>query len=193
MQHISDLAFHPQRIAHIPFLIIKLSRPSTGQPSASNRSHRCDPRNPAAPVTTARMIPPENSLASVSLLSLIDHRRGQRLPFRVLNDFPLNERTSRKNVFYSSVPDDGWNRYFAIGAGRFVRIFPRRLLAGARGSFAKVASDPGSQRRSPGPRNSGGANLSCRLRQRSLVDEATAAWRSEEHTSELQSLAYFAC
>src|SRR5580765_6811713 len=38
--------------------VIRLSSASTSQPSASNRSHKCDPRNPAPPVTTALIPPP---------------------------------------------------------------------------------------------------------------------------------------
>src|SRR5208337_4349376 len=36
--------------------VIKLSSAHTSQPSSNNRSHRCDPRNPAPPVTTALML-----------------------------------------------------------------------------------------------------------------------------------------
>src|SRR5215470_3147834 len=38
--------------------VIRLSSASTSQPSAIRRSHKCDPRNPAPPVTTARMRSP---------------------------------------------------------------------------------------------------------------------------------------
>src|SRR5258706_2141639 len=38
--------------------VISLSSDRTSQPSASNRSHKCDPRNPAPPVTTALIPPP---------------------------------------------------------------------------------------------------------------------------------------
>src|SRR5882724_10673820 len=38
--------------------VIRLSSARTSQPSASSRSHKCDPRNPAPPVTTARIQPP---------------------------------------------------------------------------------------------------------------------------------------
>src|SRR2546429_1561500 len=40
--------------------VTKLSRANTSQPSEINRSHRCDPRKPAPPVTTARMKPPSH-------------------------------------------------------------------------------------------------------------------------------------
>src|SRR5260370_16275249 len=39
--------------------VMKLSTVSTSHPSASSLSQRCDPRNPAPPVTTARMHPPQ--------------------------------------------------------------------------------------------------------------------------------------
>src|SRR2546429_9004752 len=38
--------------------VTRLSSATTSQPSAINRSHKCDPRKPAPPVTTARMHPP---------------------------------------------------------------------------------------------------------------------------------------
>ena len=34
--------------------VTRLSTATTSYPSASSRSHRCDPRNPAPPVTNAR-------------------------------------------------------------------------------------------------------------------------------------------
>src|SRR5205807_4390879 len=38
--------------------VTKLSTQTSFQPSANKRSHRCDPRKPAPPVTTARRPPP---------------------------------------------------------------------------------------------------------------------------------------
>src|SRR5690554_6691610 len=36
--------------------VMKLSMPTTSSPSARNRSQRCEPRNPAAPVIRIRML-----------------------------------------------------------------------------------------------------------------------------------------
>src|SRR5258707_15186011 len=53
--------------------VTRLSRARTSQPSASSRSQRCDPRNPAPPVTTARMHPPgKRRLASLAPGTMID-------------------------------------------------------------------------------------------------------------------------
>src|SRR5258708_4798461 len=38
--------------------VIRVSSARTSHPSARNRSHQCDPRNPAPPVTTALIPPP---------------------------------------------------------------------------------------------------------------------------------------
>ena len=38
--------------------VIKLSIPTTRHPSAINLSHKCEPKNPAAPVTTTLFIFP---------------------------------------------------------------------------------------------------------------------------------------
>src|SRR5260370_24862854 len=53
--------------------VTRLSKARTSHPSASSLSQRCDPRNPAPPVTTARMPPPPKKSTAQCNVSFREH------------------------------------------------------------------------------------------------------------------------
>src|ERR1700687_6009976 len=90
--------------------VTRLSIPSTSQPSASNRSHKCEPRNPAAPVNTtrieslknrARLYLPERQLTTIEAR---DTMRCSRNSLNSCASFDVNGHSTTIAVLVCSTP-----------------------------------------------------------------------------------------